>query len=159
MSDIIDVFVEIPKESYVKYELDKKTNLLRCDRILKLPMPYPENYGFIPKTLAQDGDELDALVITKEGLQPGSLIECRILGYLEMEDEKGVDEKIIAVPSDRIDTYFTKVKDISQLPNLTLNKIKYFFQHYKDLDKKFVKVGEYKGVHEAVELYNKYKLK
>ena len=68
MSDIIDVFVEIPKESYVKYELDKKTNLLRCDRILKLPMPYPENYGFIPKTLAQDGDELDALVITKEGV-------------------------------------------------------------------------------------------
>ena len=159
MSDIVDAFIEIPKESYVKYELDKKTKLLRCDRILKLPMPYPENYGFIPKTLAQDGDELDILVITKEGLQPGSLIECRILGYLEMEDEKGVDEKIIAVPSDRIDTYFTKVKDISQLPNLTLNKIKYFFQHYKDLDKKFVKVGEYKGVHEAVKLYNKYKLK
>ena len=93
MSNIVDAFIEIPKESYVKYELDKKTNLLRCDRILKLPMPYPENYGFIPKTLAQDGDELDILVITKEGLQPGSLIECRIIGYLEMEDEKGIKLK------------------------------------------------------------------
>lgn len=158
MANIVDAFIEIPKESYVKYELDKKTNLLRCDRILKLPMPYPENYGFIPKTLAQDGDELDILVITKEGLQPGSLIESRIIGYLEMEDEKGVDEKIISVPSDKIDTYFTNVKDISQLPLLTLNKIKYFFQHYKDLDNKSVKVGEYKGVHEALKLYNKYKL-
>ena len=99
----IDALIEIPFNSFIKYEFDKENNIMRCDRILNTSMIYPGNYGYIPNTLAKDGDELDVLVLSNFPLHPGTVIESKIIGVLMMEDEKGIDEKIIAVPSQNID--------------------------------------------------------
>jgi len=139
----LNVIVEVPKGSRVKYELDKDTGLIKFDRILHSPMHYPTNYGFVPQTLWEDGDPLDVLVVAYEALNPGTLIEARPIGFLEMEDGGENDAKVLAVPV--TDPRFRNTKDISDLEPHLLDEIRHFFQVYKALEKKEVKVGEWKG--------------
>ena len=160
LSNEVDVYIEISKNTSIKYEYDKEFNCLRCDRILRTPFVYPENYGFIPKTLAMDDDELDALVLSKYSFQPGTIIRCKILGYLEMSDEKGLDEKMIVVPIDRIDNINSNYNNISDISEHILDNIHYFFTHYKDMDKnKWSKVNKFYNKDDAVKLYDKYLIK
>lgn len=154
----LDVFIEISKNSSIKYEYDKKEKCLRCDRILKSPFVYPENYGYIPNTLAEDNDELDALVLSRHVFMPGIIIRCKILGFLLMTDEKGLDEKMLVMPIDDIDEYNKEYNDITDVPNHIIDKIAYFFTHYKDLDEnKWSKVEGVYGRDDALALYEKYK--
>lgn len=161
-SDIY-VIIEIPKGSYIKYEIDEKTGAIMVDRILYTAMIYPFNYGIVPQTLMEDGDPVDVLVLSHEPLYPGTIIRCRPIGVLEMEDEEGTDNKIIAVPISKIDPRFDGIKDISDIPEAELNKIKHFFEHYKELEKgKWVKVREFKPrevaekmIEEAIERFKK----
>lgn len=161
--DDVNVVIEIAKNGDpVKYELDKDTNMLMVDRFMNVAMRYPQNYGFVPNTLGMDGDPIDVLVITDYPLMPGCLINCVPVGVFEMEDESGMDEKIICVPSDKLNPS-TKVKSLKDLPKTTLAEIEHFFEHYKDLEKnKWVKSSGYKGatrakklIKEAVKRYGK----
>ena len=137
----IYVVIEIPQNSSVKYEVDKASGAVMVDRFLFTPMSYPAAYGFIPGTLADDGDPADALVLTPQPLVPGSVIRARPVGLLRMEDEAGLDEKIICVPHDKLHPQWSKVNDIMELPEITRDAIAHFFEHYKDLEKdKWVKV-------------------
>lgn len=137
----INVVIEIPAGSGVKYEIDKASGVLVVDRVLFTPMGYPAAYGFIPGTLAEDGDPADALVLVPAPIAPGAMIRCRPIGMLQMEDEHGQDEKIVCVPHDKINTHYTGVQEVTDLPASTLDMIKHFFEHYKDLEKgKWVKV-------------------
>ena len=146
----IFVVVEIPQGSNIKYEVDKESGAVFVDRFLFTAMYYPFNYGFIPNTLADDGDPTDVLVVSSEAVVPGSVIRCRPVGMLEMEDEAGIDTKIIAVPVAKLDRTFENVKDVNDLPESVLQKIKHFFEHYKELEKgKWVKVKNFKSVDEA----------
>ena len=145
------VIIEIPKNSFIKYELDTTTNTLVCDRILKIPIP--QNYGFIPNTKAQDGDELDVVLILKHSLHPKTVIDVKIIGYLEMTDEKGVDEKIIVVPSS------SNIENLKDIKKHILDEIKEFFTHYKDHDKdRWSNVGDYYDKNSAIKLYETYKI-
>lgn len=160
MDFIVDSFIEIPYNSFVKYEYDSKIKKIRCDRILNTSMLYPGNYGYIPNTLAKDGDELDILVLSNFPLHPGTVIESKIIGVLMMEDEKGIDEKIIAVPSQNIDPDSKYINDINDCKPIVLKKIKHFFQHYKDNEeKKWSKVTGFHDKNYAIGLYNKYSTK
>lgn len=153
---IYDVFIEIAKDSNIKYEYDKKLGALRLDRVLVPSMVYPENYGYFPNTLASDGDALDVVLISDYSLIPGSYIKVRIVGVLDMEDEKGQDEKIIAVPSSEVDKTYDYVKDLDDLPIARLNKIKFFFENYKRMDNnKWAKVNNFSKKEKAIEIYNK----
>lgn len=137
----INVVIEIPAGSGVKYEIDKDSGALVVDRIVFTPMVYPAAYGFIPGTLADDGDPADVLVLLPTAVVPGAVVRARPIGVLLMEDESGQDEKIIAVPHDKVHPQYTGITEISQLPTITLDVIKHFFEHYKDLEKgKWVKV-------------------
>jgi inorganic pyrophosphatase len=145
------VVIEIPKDSPIKYELDKESGAIFVDRVLYTAMYYPFNYGFIPNTLADDGDPVDVLVIGDWAVAPGSVIRARVIGMLQMEDEKGTDVKVIAVPHEKIDPTYKDIKDVKDLPEAVLNKIKHFFEHYKELEPgKWVKVQEFKGREEAL---------
>lgn len=151
---IKDIFIEISKDSNIKYEFDKEVGALRLDRVLKSSMVYPENYGYFPNTLAPDGDALDVILVADYPLVPGSYIKCRIVGVLDMEDEKGEDHKIIAVPESKVDSTYDYVEDILDLPKSRLNKIKFFFENYKQLDKdKWVKVRSYGNKEMAIEIF------
>ena len=134
--DEVLVYVEISKNTNIKYEFDKDLNALICDRILFTPFMFPFNYGFIPNTLSGDGDPLDAIVYMSESLVPGSYIKCRIIGALETEDEKGNDTKIILVPINKVSPHESNIKKIDDLPEIFIEKIIYFYTHYKDLEKK-----------------------
>jgi len=137
----INVVIEIPAGSGVKYEVDKESGALIVDRVVFTPMVYPAAYGFIPGTLADDGDPADALVLISAPLLPGSVIRARPIGLLLMEDEAGKDEKIICVPHDKVYPEFTDIHEVSQLPAIKRDTIKHFFEHYKDLEKgKWVKI-------------------
>ncbi len=137
----INVVIEIPQGSQVKYEVDKASGAVFVDRFLFTPMAYPAAYGFIPNTLAEDGDPADALVLAHAAVVPGCVIRARPIGMLEMEDESGQDEKIICVPHDKIHTQFAKVEKIEDLPEITIQAIEHFFTRYKDLEPgKWVKV-------------------
>ncbi|MCQ2581381.1 MAG: inorganic diphosphatase [Alphaproteobacteria bacterium] len=129
----MNAIIEIPEKGVVKYEIDKETGLLRVDRILHTPMEYPANYGYFPGTLGDDGDPLDCIVVCNAPLRPGVLIEVRPIGLLFMKDQAGGDEKIICVPRDKIDPYYTNISFIEELPEILRSKIEYFFLHYKDL--------------------------
>jgi len=154
----VDVIVEISKGSHIKYEYDKESNKIICDRVLHTPMKYPFNYGFIPNTLSEDGDPLDAVVLMEDDLIPGCMITCEILGYLDTKDDEGNDPKIIVRPINKIDPTLGSVNCIqSMLRNHTLNKIKYFFQHYKDLENKCVTVGEFYDKPQAIQIYTESK--
>jgi inorganic pyrophosphatase len=147
------VFIEISKDSHIKYEYDKEKKALICDRILHTPFKYIFNYGFIPNTLSQDGDPMDAVVIMEDTIIPGSYIECKILGYLETEDDSGIDPKLIMCPCKKVDPTYCSINEIDDLPKMTLEKIKYFFTHYKDLENKKVVVGNFKTREEAIQIY------
>jgi inorganic pyrophosphatase len=137
----INVVVEIPAGSGVKYEIDKDSGALVVDRVVFTPMVYPAAYGFIPNTLADDGDPADALVLIPVAVVPGSVIRARPIGLLKMEDEAGQDEKILCVPHDKVHPHYTDISEAAQLPAITRDAIKHFFEHYKDLEKgKWVKI-------------------
>lgn len=153
----INVIIEIPSNSDpIKYEFDKESGAIFVDRFIQTPMRYPANYGFIPHTLGNDGDPLDALVITRFPLWTGSVIPCRPIGVLDMEDESGFDEKIICVPKKKSDPYYAEIEDILDLSEVYRYQIKHFFERYKDLEKgKWVKVNDYKNSKEAKEILQK----
>ncbi len=138
----IYVAIEIPANSSpVKYEIDKDMGAVMVDRFMIAPMFYPANYGFIPHTLADDGDPLDVLVVTPYPVQPGSIIRCRPVGVLNMEDEAGGDAKLVAVPHDKLTTAYSHVKDIDDLPQQLRDQIQHFFENYKTLEPgKWVKI-------------------
>jgi len=148
----INVFIEIPQGVSVKYELDKDSGAIFVDRFLYTGMNYPFNYGFIPNTLADDGDPMDALVLSSKPVVPGVVIACRPIGMLEMEDEAGIDNKIVAVPLPKIDPKFKDYNDISDVPQKTKDDLKYFFENYKKSEPgKWVKIKDWKGKKEALE--------
>jgi inorganic pyrophosphatase len=131
----VNAFVEIPQGGLpVKYELDQKSSILFVDRFLHTSMMYPSNYGFIPGTLGEDGDPLDILVVTPMPVVAGCVIRARPVGVLLMDDEKGVDEKILAVPIDALNPFYKDVKTHEDLPPLLVQQIAHFFTHYKDLE-------------------------
>ena len=150
----LNAVVEIPLGGVpVKYELDKTSGALFVDRFLHTAMFYPGNYGFIPHTLSDDGDPCDALVISQVPVVSGAVIRCRPIGALAMEDEAGGDEKILAVPSSKLTQRYDKVKSYSDLPDITLQQIQHFFEHYKDLEKgKWVKILRWGGPEDAHKL-------
>jgi inorganic pyrophosphatase len=152
----IYVAIEIPANSSpVKYELDKDMGALLVDRFMATPMFYPANYGFIPHTLADDGDPLDVLVVTPYAVQAGSVIRCRPIGVLNMEDEAGGDAKLVAVPHDKLTQSYHNVREIEDLPELLRDQIQHFFERYKDLEKgKWVKVTGWEPAAKAAELIN-----
>lgn len=137
-----NVIIEIPMNSNpVKYEVDKESGAVFVDRFLGTAMHYPCNYGYIPQTIADDGDPVDALVITPFPLPTGVVIRCRTIGMLQMTDESGIDAKLIAVPVDKLIPMYSKWQSPEDVPEMLLNQIKHFFEHYKDLEKgKWVKV-------------------
>lgn len=148
----INVFVEIPQGSQVKYELDKESEAIFVDRFVFTTMAYPFNYGFIPQTHADDGDAVDVLVLSSFPVAPGAVIPSRPIGLLEMEDEAGMDNKILAVPAKKVDPFFAKVEDIADLDDAVKNKIKHFFEHYKELEPgKWVKVKNFLSKDKAQE--------
>ena len=152
----VDVIVEIPKNTNIKYEYDEDLGMIRCDRILNTPMMYPANYGYIPGTLSGDGDPLDVLVLCDFSLHPNTVINCKIIGVLNTTDEKGVDDKIIAVPNDKIDRNSKSYDNISDVSDDLKESIKYFFEHYKDLEKdKWVVVNSFENKEKAVEILEK----
>ncbi|QCE35232.1 inorganic diphosphatase [Acetobacteraceae bacterium] len=154
-SNEVHVVIEIPENSRIKYELDKDSGAIMVDRFLFTPMAYPASYGFIPNTLAADGDPADALVLAPEPIIPGCVIRARPIGVLKMEDEAGQDEKILCVPADKVHPAFSKVKTVADLPKIVLDNIKHFFEHYKDLEpNKWVKVTDWadeKAAHELIQ--------
>ncbi len=150
----INVVIEIPGGAGgggpVKYEIDKDSGAVVVDRIVRTPMFYPCSYGFIPNSLHDDGDPTDVLVRTDVPLLPGVLIRCRPIGVLNMEDEGGIDDKIVAVPIDKIDPFQSHIRDVYDLPQLERDRIKHFFERYKDLEPdKWVRVTDWKGREEA----------
>jgi len=148
--DKVHALIEIPYGSNIKYEIDKESGAIFVDRIMYSAMYYPANYGFVPNTLAADGDPADILVLNEYPLIPGSVIKCRLIGVLVMEDESGMDEKLLAVPVSKVDPTYDNIQSIEDLPKHTLDKIKNFFETYKILEpNKWVKVKEYKGKEEA----------
>ena len=155
--DNFNVIIEVSANSNIKYEMDKESGALMVDRFLHTPMFYPANYGFLPHTLADDGDPLDALVLTRWKIAEGSVIKSRPVGVLIMEDEKGMDEKIICVPDKKLDPSFNNINDINDLPEQVLSEIKHFFEHYKDLEKgKWVKVKGVDNAEKAKEIIKKF---
>lgn len=148
----INVFVEIPQGSSIKYEVDKDSGLLFVDRFLHTAMSYPFNYGFVPQTDAEDGDAVDVLLISSMPVTPGSVVRARPIGMLEMEDEAGMDNKILAVPIKKIDPDYTDIEDINDISEHTKNKIKHFFENMKSLEKgKWVKLKNFLGKDAAME--------
>ncbi len=138
----VNVIIEVPMGSDpIKYELDKDSGAIFVDRFVHTAMTYPCNYGFIPNTLADDGDPADVLVVGNQSLMPGCVVAARPVGVLKMEDDGGMDYKIVAVPASRLHPYFDNVQELSDLPEILMEQIKHFFEHYKDLEKgKWVKV-------------------
>jgi inorganic pyrophosphatase len=134
----------------IKYEMNKEAGALFVDRFLHTPMRYPGNYGFVPHTLSDDGDPIDVLVANTRPIAPGAVINVRPVGVLKMEDDGGGDEKIIAVPSPKLTKRYVNVHTITDLPQITLDQIRHFFEHYKDLEPgKWVKILGWGGADEA----------
>lgn len=147
----VNVVIEIPMNSDpIKYELDKQTGALFIDRFMSTAMHYPCNYGYIPHTLSDDGDPVDVLVLTPYPLIPGVVARCRPIGMLKMTDEAGGDEKLLAVPIDKLTSIYRNVQSPEDLPDITIAKIAHFFEHYKDLEPgKWVKLEGWCGADEA----------
>lgn len=145
MSDVL-VKIEIPEGSRVKYELDEETGEMMVDRIVPTAMDYPVNYGLIEGTKGADGDALDALVFLSERVVPGCVVKCRIIGLLEMEDEEGIDHKIVCVPAKtKIDPICGAWQSLDDVPEMKQKQIRHFFEHYKDLEEgKWVKLKDWK---------------
>ena len=159
----INVIIEIPSHNDpIKYEVEKESGAVFVDRFMGTAMFYPCNYGYVPHTLSDDGDPVDVLVVTPYPLIPGSVIRCRPVTVLKMEDDGGIDAKILAVPVDKLTDRYTHIQSKEDVPESLLNQISHFFQHYKDLEKgKWVKLGGWGTIDEAkqeiidsVERYN-----
>jgi len=146
----ISVFVEIPKGSSQKFEFDEKEKAIKLDRVLYSSANFPFEYGFIKGTLAEDGDPLDCVLLATYPTFPGCLVKARPIGILEMEDEKGIDTKILAAPLERIDPRFKEIQNVNDLSEHTRKEIKEFFEIYKRLEPgKWVKLKGFKGKEEA----------
>jgi inorganic pyrophosphatase len=150
----VNVIVEVPVGGHpIKYEMDKDAGTLVVDRFLYTPMTYPGNYGFVPHTLSEDGDPIDVLICNTRPLVPGCVINVRPIGVMVMEDDGGKDEKILAVPVPKLTQRYDKVKNYTDLPEITLKQIEHFFTHYKDLEPgKWVKIGGWQDVDVAKRL-------
>lgn len=150
----VNAVIEIPQGGEpVKYELDKGSGAMFVDRFLHTAMFYPGNYGFVPHTLSADGDPCDVLVVGQVPVVPGAIIRCRPVGALLMQDEAGPDEKIIAVPVDKLHPFYSGVKSYQDLPPILREQIAHFFQHYKDLEKgKWVTIVRWVDADEAASL-------
>jgi len=185
----VDVIIEIAKGGHIKYEYDKERNMLVCDRVLRTPMKYPFNYGFIPNTLSEDGDPLDVVVLMDDELIPGCIIRCKILGYLETKDDAGNVPKLIVCPIQKVYPLWGNIDSLLSISSVNLNYtqdvnyliehinntpvsykdtggvsslnvnpivltcVKYFFEHYKDLENKKVEVGSFYNKDEALQIY------
>ena len=149
-----NVIIEIPmNDNPVKYEFDKEVGAIMVDRFMQAPMFYPCNYGFIPHTLSQDGDPADVLVMSQYPIIPGAIIKVRPVGVLIMEDESGIDEKILAVPTNKIDVTFANIKDIDDVPQIIKDRVNHFFENYKKLEKgKWVKIVGWQNAKKALDL-------
>ncbi|MEC7119216.1 MAG: inorganic diphosphatase [Pseudomonadota bacterium] len=147
----IYVIIEIPaNHDPIKYEVDKDSGAVFVDRFMATPMFYPANYGYIPHTLSEDGDPLDVLVVTPYPVAVGSVIRCRPVGMLNMEDDAGVDTKLIAVPHDKLSVLYRDVKEYTDLPALLIQQIEHFFNRYKELEAgKWVKLTGWAGAEAA----------
>ena len=153
----INVVIEVPLGGEpIKYEFDKTSGAMFVDRFLYTSMRYPCNYGFMPGTLSDDGDPVDVMVYGSRPLVPGSVVGARPVGVLLMEDESGVDEKILAVPSPRLTAYYDKVNEYTDLPEILMERISHFFNHYKDMEpSKWVKILGWRGAEHARTLIEK----
>jgi inorganic pyrophosphatase len=147
----INVVIEVPVGGEpIKYEMDKASGTLFVDRFLYTPMHYPGNYGFVPHTLSSDGDPIDVLVCNTRAIVPGAVMNCRPVGVLVMEDDGGGDEKVIAVPSNKLTRRYEKIHNYYDLPDITVQQIQHFFAHYKDLEPgKWVKIKEWASAEDA----------
>jgi inorganic pyrophosphatase len=147
----INVIIEIPQGGEpVKYELDKESGAMFVDRFLHTAMFYPGNYGFVPHTLSADGDPIDVVVVGQAPVVPGAVIRARPIGALLMEDEAGPDEKVVAVPVDKLHPFYSGVRSYKDLPQILCDQIAHFFQHYKDLEKgKWVTIVRWVDAEEA----------
>ncbi|HJK86697.1 MAG TPA: inorganic diphosphatase [Candidatus Megaira endosymbiont of Nemacystus decipiens] len=152
-----NVIIEIPmNDEPVKYEFDKNSGAIMVDRFMQVSMSYPCNYGFIPHTLSGDGDPADVLVMSQYKIIPGAVIETRPVGVLMMEDESGIDEKILAVPTTKIDAMFDNIQDIDDVPSIMKDRIVHFFESYKKLEKnKWVKIMGWENAEKAKLLIEK----
>lgn len=149
---VVDAFIEIPSGSQNKYEYDEEVGAFRLDRVLYSPMHYPTEYGYLKNTLAEDGDPLDILVLTTFPTFPGCVIKSRVIGVLLMADDKGQDEKLLAVPVD--DPRFNEVKSLDDVPPHILEEIAHFFRVYKDLENKETHIEGWKDAEFAAKLYD-----
>src|SRR5215831_3444400 len=147
----VNALIEIPAGGLpVKYEMDKASGAVFVDRFLHTAMFYPGNYGFIPHTLSEDGDPIDVLIVGPAPVVPGAVVRCRPVGGLVMEDEAGIDDKILAVPVDALHPFYTEVRSYQDLPAVLCEQIAHFFSHYKDLEKgKWAKVARWMDADEA----------
>lgn len=147
----INVVIEIPMNGEpIKYEVDKESGAIFVDRFMSAAMHYPCNYGYIPKTLSGDGDPADVLVLSPVSLMPGVVVRCRPIGMLKMQDEAGSDEKLLAVPVDKLTSIYRNVQSPRDLPPLEIDRITHFFEHYKDLESgKFVRITGWAEAAEA----------
>lgn len=150
----LKVLIEIPQGSSIKYELDEATGEMTVDRLMPTAMSYPVNYGLIHDTHAQDGDALDALVFISQPVMPGVVIKCRPIGLLEMEDEAGIDHKVVCVPEKtKIDPICGAWESLADIPQATKDQIRHFFEHYKDLEEgKWVKLKDWQDLDKAMEV-------
>jgi inorganic pyrophosphatase len=149
----VNVIIEIPADGMVKYELDWENEIVYVDRFSMTTMMYPCNYGSIPNTLGGDGDPIDVLMITRFPLVPGVVIKGRVIGVLKMSDEGGEDAKIICVPTSKADKLYDNIKNLNDLPEIEKNKIKHFFEHYKDLEpEKWVKIDSWGSGEDALKI-------
>ncbi len=150
----VNVIIEVPIGGEpIKYEMHKESGALFVDRFLYTSMRYPGNYGFVPHTLSLDGDPIDVVVCNTRAIAPGAVMSCRVVGVLIMEDEAGGDEKLLAVPSTKLTRRYENVKDIDDLPQITRDQIRHFFEHYKDLEPgKWVKVVKWGNAAEAKQM-------
>ena len=150
----INVIIEVPIGGEpIKYEMDKAAGTLVVDRFLYTPMRYPGNYGFVPHTLSEDGDPIDVLIANTRPILPGAVINVRPIGVFQMQDDSGIDEKIIAVPGTKLTRRYESIKSYEDLPQITIDQIQHFFEHYKDLEPgKWVKVIGWADAEKAKQL-------
>lgn len=149
--DEINVVIEVPQHGDpIKYELDKESGAIFVDRFMHTAMHYPCNYGFVPNTLSDDGDPVDVLLVSAFALMPGCVVPCRPVGVLQMEDEAGMDAKVLAVPASKLKPVYHHVREPEDLPRFLIDQIGHFFEHYKDLESgKWVKVTGWAGADAA----------
>lgn len=157
MTNTVDVIIEIPKNSRIKYEKDEKTGRIVCDRYLKTPFNYPFNYGYIPNTLAPDNDPIDVFILMDEPLYPGTMIKVEILGVFKMIDCGEEDDKMIAIPASKLN-FPKKYHNGDNIEESYLNEIQFFLENYKKLENKKVEITGYMGKEKAMELVQKYTL-